>query len=493
MIKRAIIILRQTFARSFRGAFGGTFGGTFGGILPVLAFVISGWLMGGVAGAGTLRGIAEYRERMALPPDAVFEAELQDISRADAAATVLGRSRSDPAGQSPFRFEITYDDAALRPGHHYSVHASIRHKGRLLFVTERIYRVLDDRDGRDAPLQILLVAVRGKPQSGSAAEGIGVLPASYQGELPGAGNPIVWHLDLLPEGRYRLRTTYTGQPEPNRFDDIGRWRRDDAGRIVLRGGREAPIFLLPTDGGAALRKLDLQGKVIESGHNDLLARLPEAALIESRLMLTGMFTYMADAAMILLCADGQRLPVAMEGDYPRLEAAYQKARSQPGQPLLASLEGLITQRPSMEESHPAQTTLVVERFIAVWPRESCSNALADSALRGTYWKLVRLDDKPVTAVAGQREAHLVFAAETAQVAGSGGCNRVFGSFELDGNRLRFGPMASTRMSCPDDRGQENAFLDTLTRVEGYRIRGSHLELLEGSGAVSLRFEAVALQ
>ena len=95
-------------------------------------------------------------------------------------------------------------------------------------------------------------------------------------------------------------------------------------------------------------------------------------------MLTGMFTYMADAAAITLCVDGRRLPVAMEGDYKALEAAYQKSTPQPGQPVLASLEGLITQRPSMEEGRPAQTTLVIERFVAVWPRESCGNPLADS-------------------------------------------------------------------------------------------------------------------
>ena len=65
------------------------------------------------------------------------------------------------------------------------------------------------------------------------------------------------------------------------------------------------------------------------------------------------------------------------GDYKALEAAY-RSLPQPGQPVLASLEGLITQRPSMEEGRPAQTALVIERFVAVWPRESCGNPLADS-------------------------------------------------------------------------------------------------------------------
>jgi putative lipoprotein len=74
--------------------------------------------------AGTLQGTALYRERIALPPDAVFEAVLEDVSRADAPACVLNRARLDPAGNPPFRFDIAYDDAAVQPGHRYIVRAA---------------------------------------------------------------------------------------------------------------------------------------------------------------------------------------------------------------------------------------------------------------------------------------------------------------------------------------------------------------------------------
>ena len=93
--------------------------------------------------AGTLEGTATYRERRALPPDAVFEAVLQDVSRADAPATVLGRATIDPAGQPPFRFEIAYDDAAVQPGSRYVVRATVTHQGRLRFTTDRAYPVLE--------------------------------------------------------------------------------------------------------------------------------------------------------------------------------------------------------------------------------------------------------------------------------------------------------------------------------------------------------------
>ncbi|TXH44955.1 MAG: META domain-containing protein [Burkholderiaceae bacterium] len=449
------------------------------------------WGVGGAVWAGTLQGTAAYRKRIALPPDAVFEAQLQDVSAADRPAVVLARSRLDPAGQPPFRFEITYDDTAVQVGGRYTVRATVRHHDRLLFTTDRHYPVLD---GRDAPLDLQLVSARRTPVSAPAATGVDALPASYEGELPGADSPVVWHVDLLPDGRYQLRTTHVGRPEPNRFDDIGHWAWErDTGRVVLRGGREAPIFLLPAADGAALRKLDLAGKPVEPSHNDRLPRLPRFAPIEPRLNLTGMFSYLADAASITLCADGQRLPVAMEGDYRALESSYGQARWQPGQPLLVSVDGHITQRRSIEEGRPTQATLVVERFVGAWPGESCGNPLADSPLRGTYWQLVRLDNEPVSAASGQRQAHLIFAADALRVAGSGGCNRVTGPFEIDGDRLRFGRMAATMMACPAGMEQEQRLFDTLNRIERYRIRGSHLQLLDAQGVVSARFEAVARQ
>jgi uncharacterized lipoprotein YbaY/heat shock protein HslJ/uncharacterized lipoprotein NlpE involved in copper resistance len=445
----------------------------------------------GTTWAGTLQGTAIYRERIALPPDAVFEAELQDVSKADAPALVLGRARLDPAGQSPFRFEIAYDDGAVQMGHRYAVRAHIKQMDGLLFTTDRHFPVLD---GGNKPLQLLLVSARGSAKPKLDTDGIGTLPASYEGELPGAGNPVAWHVDLLPGWRYQLRMTQIGRPEPNRFDDIGRWLRErDTGRIVLRGSREGPVFLMPVEGGSALRKLDVTGKPIESAHNDRLARLPIFAPIEPRLNLTGMFSYMADTASISLCADGQRLPVAMEGEYKALEAAYRQSGVQPGQPLLASVEGLIAQRASAEEGQPARATLVLERFIGAWPRESCGNALAESPLRGTYWKLVRLGDHAVMAAAKQREAHLILANDVFRVSGSAGCNRVTGTFELDGDRLRFGQTAGTMMACPEGMEQEKRFLATLAQVERYRIRGSHLELLDADGVARARFEAVALK
>ena len=78
------------------------------GAITVLATTASSSVQGAV-----VRGQALYRERIALPPGSVFEATLEDVSRADAHAAVLGTFRAENAGPVPIRFEIAYDPKAI--------------------------------------------------------------------------------------------------------------------------------------------------------------------------------------------------------------------------------------------------------------------------------------------------------------------------------------------------------------------------------------------
>lgn len=227
------------------------------------------------------------------------------------------------------------------------------------------------------------------------------LPASYEREVPGANSLIRWHLDLLFEGRYRLRMTYLDKPEPNQFDQVGQWRYDHD-KVTLFQDTEPPWRFGVEAGGDLLRQLDSAGKPIESVHDAPLRRLPEPALIE-----------------------------------PHLEPGY-------------------------------------------------------VPLRGTDWKLVQLEGKPVEAADRQREPHLLFATETQRVSGSGGCNRIMGGFDLDGDTLHLPQMARTMMACLSGMERENRFLQSLGKVARYRIGDGHLEMLDTSGTVLMRFEAVPL-
>jgi copper homeostasis protein (lipoprotein) len=204
-----------------------------------------------------------------------------------------------------------------------------------------------------------------------------------------------------------------------------------------------------------------------------------------------MFQYYADAALLTDCATARRLPVAMEADYLALERAYLEARLEPGARVLITFEGRLAKRPAME-GEGTREFLVVERYLGIWPGETCGNPGATEVLENTYWKLTRLNDTPVRVFADQPEPYLVLRSVESQVAGSGGCNRFHGGYELDGDALTFGPAGATMMSCPAGQDQEHAFLQALDLVRNWRIDGQHLELVDQQGTVLLRFEARAM-
>ena len=457
------------------------------------------------AQAGTISGTASYRQRVALPPDAVFEAVLIDAAIADAPARELGRVRLQPAGQSPFRFSIPYRDSDVTPGGRYTVRATVRHGDRLLFTTDTFTPVLTG--GPSQPLNLVMVQV-GSRRPPSPYSPLGRLPVSWRGDLPDAGGTTRWQVDLASDGSFQLRQSDLDRPAPNQVDDIGRWRLEpQSNRLVLQGGREAPLFFQPAGGGAQLRKLDLQGQPIQSRNNDLLQRLPTSEPIEPRLHLLGMFTYMADAARIRLCATGASLPVAMEGDYRRLERAYLEAlpSGSAGQPLLVNLDGLITNRPSAEPGRGPERTLVVERFVALHPGRTCSQpttstppspsaplAVLTTNLRGTTWRLQALQDgrTPAQRPAGGKAVELLFAADSERVSGSGGCNRLIGGFQLTGEQLRFSDLASTQMACePAAMVFERRVVEALEQVRRYSIDKRNLLLQDERGRTLLLFTA----
>jgi putative lipoprotein len=104
-------------------------------------------------------GSVSYRERTALPPSARLTVRLMDVSRADAAARVLGEQVIEAAGrQVPFAFEIAYDAAAIDDRYSYAVQARLEDGGRLLFISDRHHPVIT----RGAPRQVdmVLKAVR---------------------------------------------------------------------------------------------------------------------------------------------------------------------------------------------------------------------------------------------------------------------------------------------------------------------------------------------
>lgn len=104
----------------------------------------------------TLKGEVMYRERIALPANAVLSVQLADVSLADAPAAIIGERKVAPAGQVPIKFEISFDPEVIRPEMTYALQARITADDRLLFITDVSYQV-DPLS--DAPQAIVLKMV----------------------------------------------------------------------------------------------------------------------------------------------------------------------------------------------------------------------------------------------------------------------------------------------------------------------------------------------
>jgi heat shock protein HslJ len=111
---------------------------------------------------------------------------------------------------------------------------------------------------------------------------------------------------------------------------------------------------------------------------------------------------------------------------------------------------------------------------------------ASGPLEGRYWRATELAGKP-TPTHSNGEAHLQF--EGNRVSGSDGCNRLTGSFQLNGDRVRFGQMAGTLMACVNPGGTEGPFRNALMNASRLTIAGDRLELFDDAGTRLAAFVA----
>jgi heat shock protein HslJ len=102
---------------------------------------------------------------------------------------------------------------------------------------------------------------------------------------------------------------------------------------------------------------------------------------------------------------------------------------------------------------------------------------ASTDLPGTSWSLVDLDGAaPVADAVPTMEF-----GEDGTVSGNASCNQYNAEVTIDGSDLSFGPVAMTRMMCPDPAAaeQETAFTIALEGVSSYTIDSDGRLVLEG--------------
>jgi heat shock protein HslJ len=143
-----------------------------------------------------------------------------------------------------------------------------------------------------------------------------------------------------------------------------------------------------------------------------------------------------------------------EGKEIRSEANHDLTRTEPYQPLIAEAAA----------ETPGGTVLSLENMT---------------------WNLAELDGAPIQPT-GQRVPYLRLDGGQKRASGFAGCNRMSGEYQLDGEKVRFPALISTKMACPDLE-LENGFMIALNVTTGWRIMDSKLELLGAEGQVLARF------
>jgi len=99
-----------------------------------------------LAATRVLRGTVAYRERIALPPKAVVEVKLLDVSRADAPARVIAETRVS-GRRIPAHWTLRFDSRGIEPRRSYALQARILLGEELLFINTQRHAIF--AGGRD--------------------------------------------------------------------------------------------------------------------------------------------------------------------------------------------------------------------------------------------------------------------------------------------------------------------------------------------------------
>ena len=114
-------------------------------LVVVIAVILGAFVISGCGSSSeTITGEVTYVQRIALPDDAVVTVQLQDVSRQDVAADIIGEQVIETDGnQVPIPYEVEYDEDDIVDNHTYSMSARITDgDGKLLFISGTITPVI---------------------------------------------------------------------------------------------------------------------------------------------------------------------------------------------------------------------------------------------------------------------------------------------------------------------------------------------------------------
>jgi heat shock protein HslJ len=132
------------------------------------------------------------------------------------------------------------------------------------------------------------------------------------------------------------------------------------------------------------------------------------------------------------------------------------------------------------------SVLCIAMLLASCMKQAAPPTGAEAAgIEGIQWYLTEVGGLPVSLMADDKQPHILLDPAQKQATGFAGCNNFFGSYELDGSSLTFGPMGATRMACPDlETGLETSVLEALESTLRWKIEDGDLLFLKADDVLA---------
>lgn len=315
---------------------------------------------------------------------------------------------------------------------------------------------------------------------------------TYRGTLPCADcEGIQFQLILNEDNQYISESIYLGK-SAQPFMDSGSWNIEEDSVIILEK-QEPGQNKFAIEQGGRLRMLDQSGKVITGDlANRYVLQKPQPGETEpamdafSRKRAAGIdFVGIGNEPSWSLDVDFDNIMrfKALAGDSvntpvpePQVTGKEEKyvAETEAG-----SLEVSITEEPCTDNMSGEQFSHTVSVVISGKEYQGCGRYLMsdDMAYEG-QWTLARINGKDFSQGNMREIPMLVIGEAENKVTGSTGCNRLNGQVHVEGDSIRFENIAITRMAaCPGNF--EKDFLQALNRVDGYKLEGEQLRLMQG--------------
>jgi heat shock protein HslJ len=131
--------------------------------------------------------------------------------------------------------------------------------------------------------------------------------------------------------------------------------------------------------------------------------------------------------------------------------------------------GLLSHRQGVETGE--RIVLVIASIKEAQAAVHVPGKTASFSLASSEWLL---EDLVGLGVIDNIQATLTFP-EASKVAGNGSCNRFFGPAEVSGDAIKLGPLASSRMMCPEAvMNQEMKYMNALQTAEHFEWKDPYL-------------------